>query len=406
MRKLSYRHTLAASYLGYVTQAAVNNLAPLLFVIFQREFEVSLAQIGMLVTINFCVQIVVDLLGAKYVDRLGYRGCAVAAHLLSALGLAGLALFPQLLPNPFAGLVAAVVVYAVGGGLIEVLISPIVEALPGEQKASAMSLLHSFYCWGHMAVVLLSTLYFLCFGQDAWRALPLLWALLPLLNAFYFLLVPLRTLPGEGLGHGFRALFGSKLFWLFLLLMLSSGAAEQSMSQWASLFAETGLRVSKTMGDLLGPCAFALFMGLARLYFGRKGGGLNLPKALGASALLCVCSYLLTALAPWPLLSLVGCGLCGLSVGLMWPGVVSLASERLPGGGTAMFAFLALAGDLGCSSGPGLVGWVSGAVADWDWLARVFAGAPDQAGLKAGLLCALLFPLLLLLAVQALRRRA
>ena len=387
--KWTYRHTLHASYLGYITQAIINNLPPLLFLTFQRTFDISLELISMLITINFGIQILVDFLAARYVDRIGYRPCIVAAHVLSAAGLFALGILPYALPNAYAGILIAMTLNAIGGGLIEVLISPIVESLPGDEKASAMSMLHSFYCWGHMGVVILSTVYFALAGMNAWRVLPALWALLPLANVFFFTQVPMRTLVSQEERMPMRRLLSSRVFWLLFVLMICSGASEQGMSQWSSYFAESGLGVSKTLGDLLGPCAFAFTMGLARLIYGLYGTKINLHGALYASSALCVASYLISVFAPWPVLSLVGCALCGLSVGMMWPGTFSTAAEANPQGSTAMFALLALAGDLGCAGGPTLVGFVSGA-----------AGGE----LKAGLLCAIVFPIALVIALTALRR--
>lgn len=406
--KLTYRHTLYASYLGYITQAIVNNLTPLLFVIFQRQFGISLEKIGLLISINFGVQILVDLACTKFVDKIGYRKCAVAAHVCGAAGLLTLGLLPGAAGDPYAALVAAAVLGAIGGGLTEVLISPIVESLPGDEKASAMSMLHSFYCWGHMAVVILSTLYFSAFGTDNWRFLPLCWAAVPLFNAFFFAKVPLRALVEEGEEMPVKKFFSLRVFWILLVLMICSGAAEQAMSQWSSLFAELGLGVSKTVGDLLGPCAFALMMGLSRLFFGLRGAKINLKAALMGSSALCIGSYLLAVFSPWPLLSLAGCALCGLSVGVMWPGTISLSAQCFPQGGTALFALLALGGDVGCSSGPGLVGAISGAVQEGALpvLNGLFGGGDmTQVGLKAGLCCALIFPVLLIAGVALLKRR-
>ena len=384
-----WRHTQYASYLGYITQAVVNNLAPLLFLIFQEVYRIPLEQITLLVTVNFCVQLSVDMLSTRFVDKIGYRPCIVAAHFFAAAGLAGLGVFPRLLPDPFAGLLAAVFLYAIGGGLIEVLISPIVEACPTENKASAMSLLHSFYCWGSVGVILLSTLFLGAFGKGAWTVLALLWALLPLFNAFWFWRVPIARLTEEGEALPLSKLFSQKLFWIFAALMVAAGACELSMSQWASAFAESGLGVSKTVGDLAGPCFFAVLMGCARVVYAKVGHKLNLLNAQWMCGLLCVVAYLMTALSPIPVLALLGCGLCGFSVGILWPGTFSVAARYLPKGGTAMFALLALFGDLGCTGGPTLVGFVSG----------IFGGE-----LKMGLLAAVVFPMLLILAVLVCKR--
>jgi MFS family permease len=395
---VTYRHTLHASYLGYVTQAIVNNLPPLLFIVFSRDFGISLERIGLLISLNFGVQIATDLACAHYIDKIGYRVSSVLAHALAASGLVLMGILPRVM-EPYAGLIIATAINAVGGGMIEVLISPIVESLPGDEKAASMSLLHSFYCWGQMAVVLLSTAYFAIFGLVNWGFLTAIWAAVPLFNAFFFARVPLRPLVEGGQGMNFRALFSRRVFWLMLLMMVCAGASEQAMAQWSSLFAELGLGVTKTVGDLMGPCLFAILMGSARLFFGSRGARLPLEGVLAGSAALCVASYLLAVFSPHPLMSLAGCALCGLSVGSMWPATLSLSSRSFPQGGTAMFALLALAGDLGCSSGPGLVGLVSSrAQAGWRWAEGLFAGG-TQAALKTGLLFAIAFPLLMALTV-------
>jgi len=404
---VTYRHTLYASYIGYVTQAIIVNLPPLLFIVFSRDYGISLEKIGLLISLNFGVQIATDWACIHFVDKIGYRVAAVIAHALSALGLILIGFLPGVI-DPYLGLVIATVLNAVGGGMIEVLISPIVESLPGDKKAASMSLLHSFYCWGQMTVVLLSTLYFTTAGLSAWRWLPAVWALVPLFNVFFFLKVPLCALVEDGKGMRLRDLFARGGFWLMLLLMVCAGASEQAMAQWASLFAELGLGVSKTMGDLLGPCAFAVLMGGARVFFGSKGAHLPLTKILTGSALLCVASYLIAVFSPLPVLSLVGCALTGLSVGAMWPGTISLSAKSFPQGGTAMFAMLAFAGDVGCSSGPGLVGVVSSRVQEGaQWAQALFSGGA-QAALKAGLFIAIAFPVVLVLGVslvRALRRK-
>ena len=395
--KLNYRHTKYAAYIGYITQAIVNNLPALLFVTFNTEYGVSLEKIGLLVSINFGIQILVDLLAVKYIDRIGYRTGVVAAHVFAVMGLCCFGILPEIMTDKYLAILIAMALNAIGGGLTEVLISPIVESLPGDEKASAMSILHSFYCWGHMAVVILSTAFFAVFGVTNWRVLPFIWALVPLFNIFFFMKVPLRVLVEESERVPVRKLFRSGLFWALMVLMVAAGASEQAMSQWSSLFAETGLRVSKTMGDLLGPCLFAALMGIARLLYGVFGARLNIRKGLLYTSMLCVAAYLIAVLAPWPIVSLFGCGLCGFSVGLMWPGVFSLGSETYPQGGTAMFALLALAGDLGCGGGPGLVGMISG------WLEDSMG---VMSALKSGLGVAIVFPVMMILGIMALKKAA
>lgn len=385
----NYNHTLNACYLGYITQAIVNNFAPLLFLTFQKTYVISLEKIAILVSLNFIVQLIVDLLAARYMDKIGYRIAVVTAHLCSAGGLVGLAVFPKLLPSAYMGLIAAVVLFAIGGGLIEVLISPMVEACPTKRKEAAMSLLHSFYCWGHVAVVLLSTLFFVTIGIGQWKLLAILWALVPLGNMVYFTQVPILTLEDNHGGMSIRALVKNKLFWIFALLMVCAGASEQGMSQWASAFAESGLGVSKTVGDLAGPCFFAIMMGTSRSLYAKYSERLNLKICMVGSAVLCIAGYLLASLSMIPVFGLIGCGVCGFSVGIFWPGTFSLASPACPTGGTAMFALLALAGDLGCAIGPGVVGTVSEVMGN---------------NLKKGLLSAVIFPMMLIWGVFLCRK--
>lgn len=385
-----YQATLGACFTGYIVQSVINLFAPLLFLTFQREFSLSLDQIALLISVNFLVQLCVDGLAARFVDRVGLRPSIVAAHLFAAGGLLLLALLPGRLP-PLAGLTAAVVVYALGGGLLEVLVSPIVEACPTRRKSAVMGLLHSFYCWGSVGVISLSTLFFVCFGTENWRVLAMLWALLPLGNALVFTQVPLASLTPEGeAGLSPGQLFRMPRFWLFLLLMACAGASELSISQWASAFAESALGVSKTVGDLAGPLSFALLMGLSRLVYAAYSRSHPSPTGfMAASSALCVAGYLLVSLSPWPPLALAGCALCGMAVGCMWPGTFSLAAACFPRGGTALFALLALAGDLGCSAGPGLVGLASSAWGD---------------RLQYGLLAAVVFPVLLLAGLALLHK--
>lgn len=389
MRQLSYQHTIYASYLGYITQAVVNNLVPLLFLVFQDTFGIPLQKITLLITVNFAIQLVVDFASAKFVDQIGYRPCIIAAHVFAAAGLVGLSVFPYIFSDPFLGLLLSIFLYAIGGGLTEVLISPIVEACPTDNKASVMSLLHSFYCWGTVGVIALSTLFLAVFGKASWRILACLWAILPAVNAIYFARVPIAPLVQDGQSLSIKELFSMRIFWIFVLLMVASGASEQAMSQWASAFAERGLGVSKTVGDLAGPCMFSILMGCARVFYAKFSERIKLLNFIIGSCVLCIAAYLLASLSPSPVLALIGCGLCGLSVGILWPGVFSLASARCRNGGTAMFALLALAGDLGCSGGPTTVGMAASAFGD---------------NLNLGLLFALIFPIVMILGCLACMR--
>jgi MFS family permease len=378
----SHKHTLLACYIGYITQAIVNNLAPLLFLTFKKEFGLSIKEIALLTTVNFCVQLFVDLLSTKLVDRVGYRISAVTAHAMAALGLLAMAVLPGHLPNPLMGLLLSVIIYAIGGGLLEVIVSPIVEACPTERKEAVMSLLHSFYCWGQVGVVLLATVFFKILGIEHWKLLFCIVAIIPLCNMLYFMLVPIYQLVHEEKGLSIRKFFSMTTFWIFLLLMVCAGASELSMSQWASAFAESGLHVSKAVGDLAGPCTFALLMGFSRVLYARFSMKISLVRTMAMSGVLCIISYLIAALSTNAIVGLAGCALCGFSVGIFWPGTFSIAAKTIKNGGTAMFALMALAGDLGCSAGPTIVGVVS---------------SNFQDNLKKGLLAASIFPVILII---------
>ena len=385
-----YNKTITACFVSYIVQAIINNFVPLLFLTFERTYQIPLSQITLLVTINFGVQLFVDLLSVKFVDKIGYRASMVIAHLCSAAGLVLLTILPEVMSSSFLGILTAVVVYAIGGGLLEVLVSPIVEACPSDHKEKAMSMLHSFYCWGHVGVVALSTLYFYIVGISNWKILAVIWAVIPLANALAFTKVPIAPLLPEGeSGLRMKDLLGMKLFWVLFIMMVCAGASEQAVSQWASTFAEQALGITKTLGDLAGPMAFAILMGASRFFYGKYGDRIDLDRFMIFSSLLCILSYLGISLIPVPLVSLAACAVCGLSVGIMWPGTFSKASQALRRGGTAMFALLALGGDVGCSGGPTLVGLISSSLND---------------NLKAGILAAIIFPVLLLTGILLCRR--
>lgn len=378
----NYKKTKIACYLGFITQAIAANFAPLLFLKFHTDYNITLGNIALISTCFFFTQLVVDLFCAKFVDRIGYRACIVASEVCSALGLVGLAILPDLLPNSYAGIIISVITYAIGSGLIEVLCSPIVEASPFENKEETMSLLHSFYCWGSVGTILVSTVFFAIFGIDSWKWLAVLLALVPAINIFNFAICPIEYLVEDGEGMSIPALFKTPLFWIAIILMMCSGASELSMAQWASAYAEAALGLSKTMGDLLGPCLFAVAMGICRVLYGKYGEKVNLSKFMLGSGLLCVVCYVLASLFSNPVVGLIGCILCGFSVGIMWPGTLSISSKKFPTGGTAMFALLAMAGDLGGSIGPGIVG-------------RVTQMAGDN--IRTGMTVGLVFPVVLVI---------
>lgn len=377
----TYTTTRRACYVGYVAQGIVNNLSPILFIVFQTRFGLSYKQLGTLILLNFMTQLAVDILCVKTIDRLGYRGPVIAAHVCAAAGIVMLGVLPALL-NTYTALVIATVTMAIGGGLLEVLVSPMVDSIPTppNQKASAMSLLHSFYCWGQVLVVLATTLLLRAFGEDNWRVVAAVWAIIPLVNVFFFSRVPLaQTIPDKK-RTSLKTLFKTPAFIAVIMLMLCAGASELTVSQWSSLFAEQGLGLSKLWGDIAGPCMFAVLMGIGRTIYGMWGAKIRLVPFMAGSAALCVVCYLLTALSGNPVFSLVGCAMCGFSVSIMWPGTFSICSARFPLGGAAMFGILAMCGDMGCSLGP----WLAGVVAD------------RTGSLKTGLLYGAIFPALML----------
>ena len=376
-----YNNTIKAAFLGYVVQAVVNNFVPLLFVQMQNEFNIPLTQITILITFNFGLQLLIDMTSTPFVEKIGYRASMLLSNACVIVGLVMITILPKVTGNPFAGILISVCIYAIGGGLQEVLVSPIVEACPTDNKETVMSLLHSAYCWGHMAVVLVSTAFFFVFGISNWRILALLWCIIPAVDFLMFTKVPIARLESEdGEKGSIKLLFGQKFFWIVMLMMLCAGASEQSVSQWASAFAEKGLGVSKTLGDLLGPMLFAFCMATSRTIYGIHGRKLNLKKFMGFSVILCITGYIIIAIVPIPVLALLGCGLAGFSVGIFWPGTFSMASANIKGRGTLLFALLALAGDLGCSGGPTFAGTMTSA----------FGG-----NMRLGILASICFPILM-----------
>lgn len=388
--QLSYKSTMRACFAAYIVQAIPINFVPLLFLTFHKDFNIPFSDITVLITLNFLVQLFVDFLSAGFIDKIGYRASVVIGHMLSALGLVSIAMLPYILPDPFIGLLISVIIYASGGGLLEVLLSPIIEACPTDDKEKAMSLLHSFYCWGQMIVVLLSTVFFSVIGINNWRILAFIWAVLPVANMILFTKVPIYSLHEKGTeGLTVRELFSIRIFWVFMFMMLCAGACEHSVSQWASTFAEQELGVDKTIGDLAGPMSFAFLMGCARACYGKFGDRMDLDRFMKSSCILCIASYLCISIVPIPFVGLIGCALTGLSVGILWPATFSKSVAAIPGGNTAMFVFLALAGDLGCSAGPSLVGFVASHFSD---------------NLKAGILAAVVFPVLMLICILYLKQ--
>lgn len=382
---------MLACYLSFITQAITANFTPLLFLKFHTDYGITLGKIALIPTAFFLTQLLIDVFCARFVDAIGYRRSVITSGITSGLGLAGLAMLPDLFADPFIGIMICVIIYAIGSGLIEVLASPIVEACPFEHKDAVMSLLHSFYCWGAVGVILLSTLFFAVFGIGHWKILACVWALVPFYNIYNFATCPIERLTEKGRGMTIGGLFKTRLFWLAVILMVCAGASELSMAQWASAYTEAALGLSKTVGDLAGPCMFAVTMGICRVIYGKFGAKMNLIRFMLGSGVLCLCCYLLASLSNAPVIGLIGCVLCGFSVGIMWPGTISITSPRLPEGGTALFALLAMAGDLGGAFGPSLVGAITQRTGD---------------NLQSGMLVGSIFPTVLIVVLMILNKDA
>lgn len=386
----NYNRTKIACYLGFITQAISANFIPLLFLKFHKDYQISFGMLAYIPTCFFITQLLIDLLCAKFVDRIGYRISIVTSEITAALGLVGLAFLPDLLSDPYIGIMVSVFMYAIGSGLIEVLCSPIIEACPFDNKEATMSLLHSFYCWGSVGTILVSTIFFMLFGMESWKWMALIWAIIPAINIYNFATCPIEHLVEDGKGMSIPELFKTSLFWISICLMVCSGASEISMSQWASAYAESALGLDKTMGDLAGPCMFAVTMGICRMLYGKYGDKIDLKKFMIGSGILCVICYLMATIVANPIVNLIGCIVCGFSVAIMWPGTISISSKQFPRGGTAMFALLAMAGDLGGSIGPAIVG-----------------GVAQRAGddIRAGMSVGLIFPFLLVVMLFSMKKK-
>ena len=390
MRNRTFTGTKIACYIGYIVQGIINNIAPLLFVIFSEKFDITLSRLSLLITINFGTQLLIDTLSIKFVDKIGYKKLAIFSQAVTFVGLSCLSILPNILPNAYIGIVIAIMLSAIGSGLTEVIISPIVESIPGEKKTAEMSLLHSFYCWGQVTVVALTTIMIKIFGNDLWYIAPLVWAIIPLINTFNFIGVPIVPNLTKEEKTPFLKMLLSKQFVLCIVIMICSGASEIAMSQWSSYFAEAGLKVSKMTGDLLGPCLFAIFMGTGRMIFGFIGEKINLKNALCLSAVFCGTCYILTSIIENPIISLVMCALTGLSVSIMWPATLSLAARLFPKAGGAMYSVLALSGDSGCTLGPWFISFMS---------LKLSLESNGSEALKSGLGFGAIFPIIMIVAI-------
>lgn len=387
---ISYKRTKLSCYTGYFVQAIINNLPPLLFIVFNQKFGIGLNRLSLLITVNFVSQILIDLFAVKFSDKIGYKKLSVLSQAITTAGLICLAVLPNII-NAFTGILIAILLNAVGSGLMEVIISPIIEAIPGDKKTSQMAFLHSFYCWGQVFVVLATTILVKILGKDNWHWIPLVWAILPLFNTISFLKCRMPENLAAEKQTPLGRLFFKRTFVIMLILMLCAGASELGMSQWASYFAETALHVTKQVGDILGPCMFAVLMGLGRVLFGIFGEKLKIKTALAVSALLCAASYIAVSVSGNQYVSLIFCAFTGMCISIMWPGTFSLAAKEFPDGGNSMFALLALMGDVGCTLGPWIVSFTA---------LQFFDG-----NLKGGIGFGSVFPIIMIIAVLLVKNK-
>lgn len=357
--KINYTPTKISAYVGYFVQAIVNNFLPILFVAFQDIYGIGYEKLGRLIVFNFITQMVTDILSPKIISLLGYRKTAVMCQLIAALGLTLAAVLPNVLPNAYIGIVLAVIVYAFASGLMEVIISPMIEMLPTSNKSGNMSLLHSFYCWGQAITTVGTTLLLSAFGYRGWTYIPLIWAIVPFINAFSFIRVPIVEPQPERKSDSFRVLFSDRRFRVFMLIMLCAGASEIAMAEWASVFAQNALGVSQIAGDLAGPCAFSLFMGLGRLLYAAFSEKISYRSTVIVLGLCCAVCYYIAAFASIPIFALAACALCGFTVSILWPGTISAGAVAFPRGDAVMFSVFAMCGDIGCCIGPWLLGVVA-----------------------------------------------
>ncbi len=390
MKQPNFKHTFRACFMGFFIQSIVCVFTPLLFVIFNTEYKISLPLITMISTVNFVVQFITDGFSIFFLQKIGYRKAGILAHFFAFCGLVILGTVAPRMPNMYLWIMIAVVLYSIGGGLLEVVLSPIIENTPSKSKSGTMSMLHSMFSVGSVATVLLTTIGLKIFGWQSWKYISVMWAILPFLNMIYFFFIPINEGNENIEREPIWSFFRDRAFWGFLLVMMCGGAAEIGISQWASAFAETSLGISKTAGDVIGPCMFAVMMGVARMLHSRYPHLITLSKAIMYSGILATVCYLGAALVPIPFVALAFCGLCGFAVGIMWPGTLSLATRKYPAAGGTLFAVMALAGDLGCTAGPTAVGFV----------ASIFGG-----NLRTGLLIGAFFPIVMVAGLMALNRK-
>ncbi len=375
-----YFPTKLAGYVGFVVQAIVNNFLPILFIVFQNVYNLSYEKLGRLILFNFATQMFIDLITPKIIAKIGYRKAASLSQGAAAAGLILLGTLPSLMNNTYLAIIISIIIYATGSGLMEVILSPMIEMLPTGNKSGNMAVLHSFYCWGQAFTVLVTTGLVFLFGFKQWYFIPAIWAIIPFLNMFSFLRVPIvQPSPDEKMST-FSELVKKPLFLVYMVMMFCAGASEIAMAEWASIFAQNALGVSKAIGDITGPCAFALFMGTGRVVYAKLSKKVSFTKMLVILNIFCFVCYMVVAVCKIPIIALIFCAVCGFTVSISWPGIYSAGARTFTTGGAVMFSVFAMCGDTGCALGP--------------WLIGVLA---DKFSLNVGFAAASVFPLVMVI---------
>lgn len=404
----SYQLTTISCFVGIFCQAVSSNITAILFIPLMTLYGLSYVHLGLLVGINFTTQVLVDIIASRLVDRYGFRVFVLPSDILAVIGLVLFGLTPVLFDNILTGLVFSTIIFSASCGLQEVMLSPIVNAIPHNDKGPAMALMHSFYAWGQVATIIITTLFLFFFGIENWQVIVFLWALVPLVNFFMFLAAPFPGVIHENQRMTMRDLILKPFYLVALLAIMGGAATELVMNQWSSTFSEKVLELPKVTGDILGMCGFAVFLGLGRVLYGRYGSKINMNNVLVGSAAAAVVCYIAVAISPLPAISLAACAVCGLAASLLWPGTLVITAEKYPLAGAWIFAILAAAGDIGAASGPFAAGVITDLTRQMPSILQFAASLqllPDQFAIRIAILLSAIFPLFTLACHWFLKQR-
>lgn len=393
---INYKRTKLSCYFSYLSMASAFSLPPILFVTFREMYGISYTLLGTLVLINFCTQLSIDLIFSFFSEHFNVHKTVKIMPLLTSLGLVIYAIIPSVFPqHAYAGLVIGTIIFSVASGLSEVLLSPVVAAIPSEHPDKDMSMLHSLYAWGVFSVVVISTIFLNVFGRENWMYLTIFLAIFPSIASYLFATSPM---PEMNLSHGSKS-GDAKKHNLGLALCVAciflGSCAENTMSNWISSYMENALHISKTLGDILGMALFAILLGLTRTWYAKYGR--NISNFLLCSMIGAALCYLVVGLSGNVIFSFVACVLTGCCTSMLWPGTLILMEEKIPNPGVAAYALMAAGGDFGASVAPQLLGIIVDKVSASSWSNQLSVSAsltPDQIGMKVGMLIATVFPLI------------